>query len=112
MSNVDVSYPNSPLINFAVYYRVYLSGGKGDEKAKTAFDKSDISLGHNDTLLIAPPHFAGSLKTRIAKFEGLVTPGHALDKELFQEMNSDTSMSDTDVISFCDTYPGSVEGVP
>ena len=49
------------------------------------------------------------------KVEGLVTPGHALykDMELFQDMNSDTAMSDTDVISFLgDTYPGSDEGDP
>ena len=47
--------------------------------------------------------------------EGLVTPGHALYKgmELFQDMNSDAAMSDTDVISFHDdTYPGSDEGDP
>jgi hypothetical protein len=55
------------------------------------------------------------LKACIAKVEGLVTPGHALykDMELFQDMTSDTAMSDTDVISFQgDTYPGSDEGDP
>jgi hypothetical protein len=107
--------PNSALISFAVYYRVYLSEGTRDEKAKTSFDESDISLGRIDTLFIAPPHTAGSLKACIAKVEGLVTPGHALykDMELFDDMDDDTAMSDTDVISFLgDTYPGSDEGDP
>ena len=114
-SLVNVSCRNSVLISFAVYYRVYLSEGKGDEKVKTFFDESDVSLGRINTLLIAPPHTAGSLKACIAKVEGLVTPGHALykDMELFQDIDSDTIMSDTDVISFQDdTYPGSDEGDP
>jgi hypothetical protein len=113
-SLVDVSYLNSALIGFAVYYRVYSSEG-GDKKAKTSFDESDISLGRINTLYIAPPHTAGSLKAYIAKVEGLVTPGHALykDMELFQDVTSDAAMSDTDVISFQgDTYPGSDEGDP
>jgi hypothetical protein len=114
-SLVDVSYPNSALNSFAVYYRVYSSEGKGEIKAKTSFDENDISLGRINTLLIAPPHTAGSLKACIAKVEGLVTPGHASykDMELFQDMTSDTAMSDTDDISFQgDTYPGSEEGDP
>ena len=114
-SLVDVSYPNSALISFAVYYRVYLSEGKGDEKAKTFCDESDLSLGRINTLFIAPPLTAGSLKACIAKVEDLVTPGHALynDMELFQAIDSDAAMNDTDVISFQDdTYPGSDEGDP
>ena len=114
-SLVDIPHPNSALISFAVYYRVYVSKRDGEEKAKTSFDKSDISLGRINTLFIAPPHTAGSLKACIAKVEGLVTPGHALykDMELFENMNSDTAMSDTDVISFQgDTYLGSDEGDP
>ena len=114
-SLVNVSYHNSVLITFAVYYRVYLSEREGEEKAKTSFDESDISLGRINTLFIAPPHTAGSLKACIAKVEGLVTPGHALykDMELFQDMCGDAAMSDTDVISFQgDTYPGSDEGDP
>ena len=114
-SLVNVSYPNSALISFAVYYRVYSSEGKGEEKAKTSFDESDISLGRINTLFITPPHTAGSLKTCIAKVEGLVTPGHALykDMEIFQDTDSDTAMNDADVISFQgDTYPGSDEGDP
>jgi len=113
VSLVDI-YPNIALTSFAVYYRVYSSGG-GDKKAKTSFDESDISLGRINTLLIAPPHTAASLKACIAKVEGLVTPGHALykDMELFQGVNSDAAMSDTDVISFLgDTYPGNDEGDP
>ncbi|EDR03969.1 uncharacterized protein LACBIDRAFT_330868 [Laccaria bicolor S238N-H82] len=97
------------------YYRVYLSEGKGDEKAKTSFDESDLSLGRINTLFIAPPHTAGSLKACIAKLESLVTSGHALynDMELFENVNSDAGMSDTDIISFQgDTYPGSDEGDP
>jgi len=112
---VDVSYPNSALISFAVYYRIYSSDGKRDEKAKTSFDETDISLGRINTLFIAPPHTTGSLKACIAKVEGLVTPGHALykDMELFEDVNSDAAMSDTDVISFQgDTYPGGDEGNP
>ena len=114
-SVVNLFYPNSALISFAAYYRVYPSGGKAEEKAKTSFDESDISLGRINTLFIAPPHTAGSLKAHIAKVEGLVTPGHALykDMELFEDMSSDAAMSDTDVISFeGDTYPGSDEGDP
>ena len=113
-SLVDISCPNSPLISFAVYYRVYSSEG-GDIKAKTSFDESDISLGRISTLFIAPPHTAESLKARIAKVEGLVTPGHALyeDMKLFQDVNSDAAMNDTDIISFqSDTHPGSNEGNP
>ena len=114
-SVVNLFYPNSALISFAAYYRIYPSGGKAEEKAKTSFDESDISLGCLNTLLIAPPHTTGSLKAHIAKVEGLVTPGHALykDMELFEDMSSDTAMSDTNVISFeGDTYPGSDEGDP
>ena len=114
-SLADVSYSYGALISFAVYYRVYLSGGKGDKKAKTSFDESDISLGRINTFLIAPPHTAGALKGHIAKVEGLVPPGHALykDMELFEDMISDAAMNDTDVISFQgDTYPGSDEGDP
>ena len=114
-SLVDVSYLNSALISLAVYYRVYLSEREGEERAKTSFDESDISLGRINTLFIAPPHTAGSLKACIAKVEGLVTPDHALykDMELFQDMSGDAAMSDTDVISFQgDTYPGSDEGDP
>ena len=116
MASLQNSYPNYALISFAVlYYRIYLSEGKGDEKAKTSFDENDISLGRINTLFVAPPYTAGSLKAHIAKVEGLVTPGHALykDMELFQDANSDAAMSDTDVISFQDdTYPGSDEGDP
>ena len=115
-SLVDVSYPNSSaLINFPVYYRVYISESDEEEKAKTSFDENDISLGRINTHFIAPPHTAGSLKAHIAKVEGLVMPGHALykDMELFQNVISDAAMSDTDVISFQgDTYPGSDEGDP
>jgi hypothetical protein len=106
--------PNSALISFAVYYRVYSSEG-GDMKAKTSFDESDISLGRLNALFIAPPHTAGSLKARITKVEDLVRPGHALYKEmeLFQDINSDAAMNNTDVISFQgDTYPGSDECDP
>ena len=112
---VDVSYLNNSLISFAVYYRVYLSEGEADEGAKTSFNESDVSLGRINILSIAPPHTAGSLKACIAKAEGLVTPGHALykDMQLFPDMGSDAAMSDTDVISFQgDSYPGSDEGDP
>ena len=77
------------------------------------FDESDISVGRVNTLFIAPPHTAGSLKACIAKVESLITPGHALykDVELFQDVNSDAAMNDTDLISLQDdTYPGSDEG--
>ena len=114
-SLVDVSYPNSALISIAVYYRIYPSEGEGEEKAKTSFDESDISLGRINALFIAPPHTAGSLKAHIAKVEGLVTPDHALykDMELFQDTTSDAAMNDTDLISLQgDNYPGSDEGDP
>jgi hypothetical protein len=115
-SLVNVSYLNSALIRIAVYYRVYSAEGEGDEeKAKTSFDEGDVSLGRINTLFIAPPHTAGSLKACIAKVEGLVTPGHALykDMELFEDMTSDTAMGDTDVICFQGhIYPGSDGGDP
>ena len=110
---VNVSYLNIALISFAVYYRVYVSEGQGEEKAKTSFDESNISLGRINTLLITPPHTAGSLKACITNAEGLVKPDHVFYKEmeLFQDMNCDAAMSDTDIISFeGDTYPGSDEG--
>ncbi|KIK05983.1 hypothetical protein K443DRAFT_3516 [Laccaria amethystina LaAM-08-1] len=115
-SLVDISYPNSALISFIVYYRVYSSEG-GDKKAKTSFDESNVSLGRIDTLRIAPPgpHTAGSLKACITIVEGLFMPDHALYKhmKLFEDMNSDVAMNDTDVISFLgDAYPGSDEGNP
>ena len=110
VSLVDVSYPNSALIGFSVYYRVYSS--EGDEKAKTSFDATDSSLGRINRLFVAPPHNAGSLKACIAKFEGLVNAFYK-DMELFEGVDSDAPMSDTDVISFHgDTYPGSDEGDP
>ena len=112
---MSTSLTHSALISFAVYYRVYLSGGKGDKKAKTSFDESDISLGRINTLFIAPPHTAGSLKACIAKVEGLATPSHARykDMELFKNVNSDTTMNDMDVMSFLDnTYAGSDGGNP
>ena len=109
-SLVDVSYPNSALVGFAVYYRVYSS--EGDEKAKTSFDETDSSLGRINSLFVAPPHNAGSLKACIAKFEGLLNAIYK-DMELFEGVDSDAPMSDTDVISFQGgTHPGSDEGDP
>ena len=93
-----------------MYYRVYSS--EGDEKAKTSFDETDSSLGRINCLFVAPPHNAGSLKACIAKFEGLVNVLYK-DMELFEGLDSDAPMSDTDVISFqSDTHPGSDEGDP
>ena len=82
---------------------------------KTSFDKSDISLGHINTLFTMPPHTTGSLKAHITKVEGLAMPGHALykDMESFEDTDSGAAMNDTDVISFQgDSYPGSDEGNP
>ncbi|EDR07204.1 uncharacterized protein LACBIDRAFT_328225 [Laccaria bicolor S238N-H82] len=113
--DTNIHYGNA-LSSFAVYYRVYSAEGEGDEeKAKTSFDESDISLGRINAVFIAPPLTAGSLKACITKAEGLVTPGHALykDMELFQDMTSDTAMNDTNIISFQDdAYPGSDEDDP
>ena len=52
-SPLEVSYPNSVLINFAVYYRVYSSEG-GDKKLRTSFDASDTSLVQIKTIVVAP----------------------------------------------------------
>ena len=112
-SLVYVSYPNSALISFAIYYHV--NSSEGDQEAKTSFDETDISLGCLNTLFITPPHTAGSLKARIAQVEDLVCLGHALykDMELFQNISSDTATSDTNVIYFQgDTYPGHDEDDP
>ncbi|EDR04096.1 uncharacterized protein LACBIDRAFT_330932 [Laccaria bicolor S238N-H82] len=73
--------------------------GKGDEKAKTFFNENDVSLGRINTLFVA--------------LESMYRKSHARykDMELFQDVDSDTAMSDADVISFQgDTYPGSDEG--
>ena len=113
-SLVDVSYPNSALISFAIYYHVNSSEG-GDQKAKTSFDETDISLGHLNTLFIMPPHTAVPLKACIAQVEDLVCLGHALykDMELIQNISSDAAMSDTDIISFQgDIYLSSDEDDP
>ncbi|EDR03583.1 uncharacterized protein LACBIDRAFT_295204 [Laccaria bicolor S238N-H82] len=93
-----------------VYYRVYSS--EGDEKAKTSFDETDSSLGRINSLFVTPPHNVGSLKACIAKFEGIVDALYQ-DMELFEDVDSDAAMSDSDVISFQgDTHPGSDEGNP
>ena len=77
--------------------------------SKTAFDKSNTYLGRVDTLSVAPPYTVASLKSRIAKAEGIV------DREiqLFEDTNGEALMKDVDRASFlAETFPGCLEDDP
>ena len=77
--------------------------------SKTAFDQSNTYLGRVDTLSVAPPYTMASLKSRIAKVEGIV------DREiqLFEDTDGEALMKDADRASFLsDTFPGCVEDDP
>ena len=77
--------------------------------SKTAFDKSNIYLGRVNTLSVAPPYTVSSLKSHIAKAEGIV------DRELqiFQDTDGEAIMKDADRVSFhSESFPGCVEDDP
>ena len=77
--------------------------------SKTAFDKSNTYLGRVDTLSVAPPYTVASLKSRIAKAEGIV------DREiqLFEDTDGEALMKDADWASFLsETFPGCLEEDP
>jgi hypothetical protein len=74
-----------------------------------AFDKSNTCLGRVDIHSVAPPHTVASLKSRIAKAEGIV------DKEiqLFEDTDGEALMKDADRPSFLsETFPGCLEDDP
>jgi hypothetical protein len=77
--------------------------------SKTVFDRNDTSLGRIDTLSVAPPYSVASLKSCIAKAEGIV------DREiqLFKDTDGEALMKDADRASFlAETYPGCLEDDP
>ena len=77
--------------------------------SKTAFDKSNTYLGRVDTLSVAPPYTVASLKSRIAKAEGIV------DQEirLFEDTDGEALMKDANRASFLsETFPGCLEDDP
>jgi len=77
--------------------------------SKTTFNKNNTCLGRVDTLSVAPPYTVASLKSRIAKAEGIV------DREiqLFEDTNGEALMKDADRASFLsETFPGCLEDDP
>ncbi|EDR05862.1 uncharacterized protein LACBIDRAFT_302440 [Laccaria bicolor S238N-H82] len=90
-----------------VYYRLYEE--EGAMTSKTSFDPDDSSLGHINTLSIAPPQTVSSLRSQIVKAEGIA------DRkiQLFGDMDGEVPMNDNDHISFrAQVYPGHVEDEP
>ena len=78
--------------------------------ANTAFDKSNTYLGRVDTLSVAPPCTVASLKSRIAKAEGIVD---WQEIQLFEDTDGEALMKDADRASFLsETFPGYVEDDP
>ena len=76
---------------------------------KTPFDKSNTYLGRVDTLSVAPPYTVSSLKSRIAKAEGIA------DREiqLFEDTDGEALMKDADRAPFlAETFPGCLEDDP
>ena len=77
--------------------------------SKTAFDKSNTGLGRVDTLSVAPPYTVASLKSRIAKAEGIV---HR-EIQMFEDTDGEALMKDADRISFLsERFPGCLEDDP
>ena len=77
--------------------------------SKTAFDKSNTYLGHVDALSVAPPYTVASLKSRIAKAEGIVDQ----EIQLFEDTDGEALMNGADRVSFLsETFPGCVEDDP
>jgi len=84
-----------------VYYRIYDQGGQA--VSNMAFHEEDTSLGCLEVPSVAPPQTVASLKCRIIKAEGIVNH----DCELFGDESGETTMNDSDTISFsADRYPG------
>ena len=77
--------------------------------SKTAFDKSNTYLGRVDALSVAPPYTVSSLKSRIAKVEGIIDQ----EIQLFEDTDGEALMKDADRASFlAETYPGCLEDDP
>ncbi|EDR05864.1 uncharacterized protein LACBIDRAFT_329317 [Laccaria bicolor S238N-H82] len=90
-----------------VYYRLYEE--EGAMTSKTSFDPDDSSLGHINTLSIAPPQTVSSLRSQIVKAEGIA------DRkiQLFGDMDGEVPMNDNDHLTFrAQVYPGHVEDEP
>jgi hypothetical protein len=99
----DVEHPHV----YLVYYRVY--DDMGEMTSKTHFDEDDTSLGRVDVLSITPLRTVSSLKSRLLKAEGCLGD----DGQLFENMGSDSSIDDTDLLTLLgDDYPGSTEDQP
>ena len=77
--------------------------------SKTAFDKNNTCLGRIDTVSVAPPYTVSSLKSRIAKAEGIVDG----EIKLFKDIDGEALMKDADRASFhSETFPGCLEDDP
>jgi len=77
--------------------------------SKTTFDKTNTCLGRVDTLSVAPPYTVASLKSRIAKAEGIVNG----EIQLFEDTDGEALMKDADRTSFLsETFPGCLEDDP
>jgi len=77
--------------------------------SKTTFDRNDTSLGHIDTLSVAPPYTVASLKSRIVKAEGIADQ----EVQLFKDTEGEVLMKDADRASFlAETFPGCLEDDP
>ena len=76
---------------------------------KTAIDRNDASLGHVDTLSIAPPYSVASLKSCIAKAEGIIDQ----EIQLFEDTYGEAIMKDADRASFlAETFPSCLQDNP
>ena len=77
---------------------------------KVPFDKSNTYLGRVDTLSVAPPYTVSSLKSRIAKAEGIVD---WQEIQLFEDTDGEALMKDADRASFLsEAFPGCLEDDP
>ena len=90
-----------------VYYRLY--DESGEVTSKMSCNKDETSLGRIETLSVPPPHTVASLKSCIAKYEGV----SAHDLQVFEDDTGEITMKDDDIIALlADTYPGQVKDQP
>jgi hypothetical protein len=99
---------NSELIHTkSVHYRVYNESG---ETASTrSFNENDVSLGRVNVLRVPLPHTAASLKTYLAKVEG-VMDRHT---QLFEDEGGNATFEDGDSIALLSgACPGILDDAP
>ncbi|EDQ99231.1 uncharacterized protein LACBIDRAFT_316824 [Laccaria bicolor S238N-H82] len=90
-----------------IYYRVY--GEEGEVNSRAPFDERDTSLGHIDTLSIAPPRTVASLKSRIVNVEGIANQ----EIQLFEDTDGEVLLNDADHLPlFAVTYLGYIKADP